>query len=322
MNQLYRALHMPLGRLIKKIIGYEEIYTVAVRKADNSTTCLLNNTEKAFVPLPYLKDFWYADPFLMRWKGRDYLLVEAFDQKEEKGVIAVSEIGAALKGDTFQTVISEDYHLSFPMVFEWNGEMYMIPETGNNRSLNLYKKGDSPYEWKLVAEKELEYPLVDVIVMEKTSDSLILLGSEVSDENGLLVTYSWCKLVKTDKDSYILQENYNHQEKRTFNLKDRNAGLPYMYHDKWYLVTQESSEIDYGVYLNFREMKEKKGEISSESTFHFGPKDVKIEGIDSKKIIGIHTFNSCGDYEVIDARYLKYTGKSIFKRIMRKMRKR
>ena len=322
MNQLYRALHMPLGRLIKKIIGFEEIYTVAVRKADNSTICLLNDTEKAFVPVPYAKDFWYADPFLMRWNDRDYLLVEAFDQKEEKGVIAVAEIEAALKGDGFQTVISEDYHLSFPMVFEWNDEMYMIPETGNNRSLNLYKMGDSPYEWKLVAEKELEYPLVDVVVMDKTPNELILLGSEVSDENGLLVTYSWCKLVKVDENSYLLQENDNQQRKEIFNLKDRNAGLPYMYHDKWYLVTQESSEIDYGVCLNFRKMNEKKGEISSESIFRFEPKDVKIEGINPEKIIGIHTYNRSPDYEVIDARYLKYTGKSILKRIMRKMNKR
>ena len=148
------------------------------------------------------------------------------------------------------------------------------------------------------------------------------MGSEVSDENGLLVTYSWCKLVKVDENSYLLQENDNQQRKEIFNLKDRNAGLPYMYHDKWYLVTQESSEIDYGVCLNFREIKEKKGGISGESTFSFGPKDVEIKGIDSEKIIGMHSFNRCGDYEVIDARYLKYTGKSIFKRIMRKMRKR
>ena len=31
MNQLYRALHMPPGRLLRKLTGEKEIYTIAVR---------------------------------------------------------------------------------------------------------------------------------------------------------------------------------------------------------------------------------------------------------------------------------------------------
>ena len=32
MNQIYRALHMPPKRLIKKLSGQKEIYTIAVRR--------------------------------------------------------------------------------------------------------------------------------------------------------------------------------------------------------------------------------------------------------------------------------------------------
>ena len=31
MNQLYRALHMPPARLFKKLTGWKEIYTIALR---------------------------------------------------------------------------------------------------------------------------------------------------------------------------------------------------------------------------------------------------------------------------------------------------
>ena len=31
MNQLYRALHMPPARLVKKLAGWKEIYTIALR---------------------------------------------------------------------------------------------------------------------------------------------------------------------------------------------------------------------------------------------------------------------------------------------------
>ena len=41
------------------------------------------------------------------------------------------------------TVLKEDFHLSFPNVFEDNGEYYMIPETGADGSIRLYKATDS-----------------------------------------------------------------------------------------------------------------------------------------------------------------------------------
>ena len=45
MNQIYRALHMPPKRLIKKLSGQKEIYTIAVRRAPKG---------EGFYPLPAL----------------------------------------------------------------------------------------------------------------------------------------------------------------------------------------------------------------------------------------------------------------------------
>ena len=39
MNQIYRALHMPPKRLIKKLSGQKEIYTIAVRRAPKGEGC-------------------------------------------------------------------------------------------------------------------------------------------------------------------------------------------------------------------------------------------------------------------------------------------
>ena len=39
MNQFYRALHMPPKRLLRKVMGEKEIYTIAVRP--RPTACLL-----------------------------------------------------------------------------------------------------------------------------------------------------------------------------------------------------------------------------------------------------------------------------------------
>ena len=55
MNQIYRALHMPPKRLIKKLSGQKEIYTIAVRRAPKGEGCdpLPALGEEPYTPLPY-----------------------------------------------------------------------------------------------------------------------------------------------------------------------------------------------------------------------------------------------------------------------------
>ena len=50
MNQLYRALHMPPARLAKKLAGWKEVYTIAVRPVP---------AEPGHEPLPALGDHLY-----------------------------------------------------------------------------------------------------------------------------------------------------------------------------------------------------------------------------------------------------------------------
>ena len=54
MNQIYRALHMPPKRLIKKLSGQKEIYTIAVRRAPKGEGCdpLPALGEEPYTPLP------------------------------------------------------------------------------------------------------------------------------------------------------------------------------------------------------------------------------------------------------------------------------
>ena len=66
MNQIYRALHMPPKRLIKKLSGQKEIYTIAVRRAPKGEGCepLPDLGEEPYTPLPYTPGTWYPDPLL------------------------------------------------------------------------------------------------------------------------------------------------------------------------------------------------------------------------------------------------------------------
>ena len=45
-------------------------------------------------------------------------------------------------------ILEKDYHLSYPFVFEDNNEIFMIPESKENKTIDLYKCIDFPYKWK------------------------------------------------------------------------------------------------------------------------------------------------------------------------------
>jgi hypothetical protein len=92
---------------------------------------------------------FYADPFLHRANDRTFLFVEEYPYADRRGVISVAEVA----GDRLLTapipVLKRPYHLSYPFVFAHDGEFYMIPETGENRSVELYRAVEFPWKWEL-----------------------------------------------------------------------------------------------------------------------------------------------------------------------------
>jgi hypothetical protein len=93
---------------------------------------------------------YYADPFLLRRGGRTFLFVEEYVHAERKGSIAMAEVIGGRLASTPVRVLSRPYHLSYPHVFEADGEVLMIPETGGNRTLELYRATEFPAKWELV----------------------------------------------------------------------------------------------------------------------------------------------------------------------------
>jgi len=92
-----------------------------------------------------------ADPFMVRRDGVWYLFFEVLNQATDRG-----EIGLATSRDGFvwtyqQIVLAEPFHLSYPYVFEWRGEYYMIPETLGARAVRLYRAETFPARWACVA---------------------------------------------------------------------------------------------------------------------------------------------------------------------------
>jgi hypothetical protein len=91
----------------------------------------------------------YADPFLIKKDGASYLFFEQYQEDRPKGVIACLPLNGDGKIAQPRTVLETDYHLSYPFVFEWEGDFYLIPETGARRTVELYRAVEFPYRWSL-----------------------------------------------------------------------------------------------------------------------------------------------------------------------------
>ncbi|MEX0804153.1 MAG: hypothetical protein WD688_12690 [Candidatus Binatia bacterium] len=92
-----------------------------------------------------------ADPFMLKVDGTWHMFFEVMNRQANKG-----EIGLAISQDAFQwsyqqIVLREPFHLSYPYVFEWENEYYMIPESYRAKSVRLYKAVDFPAQWSFVS---------------------------------------------------------------------------------------------------------------------------------------------------------------------------
>ena len=92
-----------------------------------------------------------ADPFLLRRDGQLYLFFEVMNGDSDRGEIAYATSADGLTWQYGAVVLREPFHLSYPQVFEWQGSVYMIPETRQANSIRLYRADNFPAGWQFVA---------------------------------------------------------------------------------------------------------------------------------------------------------------------------
>jgi hypothetical protein len=93
---------------------------------------------------------FYADPCLIKKDSTHYIFFEDYDLKTRKGTVACTTIQNSMAVSKPEVVLERHHHLSYPFVFDWQGELYMIPETCASRSVELYCAREFPRGWELV----------------------------------------------------------------------------------------------------------------------------------------------------------------------------
>lgn len=93
---------------------------------------------------------YVADPFLVRNEDGWVMLFEVFNRENWRGEIgfATSRDGCAWRYGGI--VLCEPFHLSYPYVVQVDGEYFMIPESGADKTVRLYHAKEFPQRWEYV----------------------------------------------------------------------------------------------------------------------------------------------------------------------------
>jgi hypothetical protein len=107
-----------------------------------------NNSFYRFNHLTPPKDKFWADPFPVKFEGKYFVFFEEYLYKDNKAHISVMEVNKSGPSEPVP-VLKRDYHLSYPFMLEWQNRHFMIPETGRNKTVEVYACESFPGDWKL-----------------------------------------------------------------------------------------------------------------------------------------------------------------------------
>ena len=112
--------------------------------------------------LPPMGSFRFlADPFGWWRDGKLHVFVETYDYRVRVGAIEVLTYAADRTLLDRQWALREPWHLSYPIVWEGEGETWMLPEAHRSGGLTLYRAVDFPTRWEAACRIDLDHVAVD-----------------------------------------------------------------------------------------------------------------------------------------------------------------
>ncbi len=146
------SLAAAAGRRLRGLVAHEGHWRIGVRAllpGEPACDRLDWRSDDHWRWAPDDRKRYYADPFLFEENGVTYVFCEEYPYATQKGVISAFALGATGASGAARVVLERPYHLSYPVVFRHGGQIWMMPESSGNRTLELYRADPFPFHWTL-----------------------------------------------------------------------------------------------------------------------------------------------------------------------------
>ncbi|HEX8992194.1 MAG TPA: hypothetical protein VF784_11005 [Anaerolineales bacterium] len=117
-------------------------------------------------PLIPPKDRYWGDPFVVHRGECYYVFIEEKPYAMRLGRIACLTLDRQGSLLSQQVVLERPYHLSYPFLFEHGGELFMIPESAAQRTVELYRCTHFPDRWEFAKNLLTDIYAVDTTHLE------------------------------------------------------------------------------------------------------------------------------------------------------------
>lgn len=253
------------------------------------------------------KDRWFADPYLLEVTDKQIVvLVEEFCYKIRKGRIAklvVSRPDYVLQD--MKIVLELPTHLSFPVIYEKDGQVYVMPENSKSGGINIYRYNAEKERLDLVHEVG-HLPLTDATIVKFHSDEEFVFSTKLPNPNG-----NELEIYPFDSDSMKMDEKSLARIRFSSNIA-RNAGNAFYVGKQMYRPAQDCNQC-YGNGLNIQQV-DRVGdtiELTTVAEFH---SDNPNYGL------GYHTFNMKNGLIVVDGHRLRFPRMVKFLHVLSKLK--
>lgn len=268
------------------------VWQIAIRKRDDNLLFENDGISKPFILIKNTIRYWCADPFLIDYRDKKYLFFELYDRLKRKGAIGYREIKNE-KISKIYKAYETTAHLSYPFIFEKDGNLFIIPESNNlNKLILLQLKPNSKrlrFECKGVLLDNIA--LADA-TFTQINNEYIMFATPVTDGDNS----SKLNLYRLKDSKWVL---YGENPVINNKANARMAGKIINRNDKMIRCSQNCS-VTYGGGVNFSYVDCEAGQFNESLFLSLGADDIKL----NSKIHydGIHTYNYDDMFEVIDVK--------------------
>ena len=109
--------------------------------------------------------FW-ADPHAIYRDGKYFIFFEDYSFKDRKGSISLITIDEGGQWRFEGKVLDRPYHLAYPFVFEWENDVYLIPDSNSNQTVEVYRCKQFPDKWEFQKVLMSNIKLMDATLHE------------------------------------------------------------------------------------------------------------------------------------------------------------
>ena len=222
--------HAPVDR--------ESIWSIAVATVD--TPFELNEEVASLPPSITSADVtdvqarFVADPFMVRHEGRWVMFFEVLNDATDQGDIGYATSCDGKEWNYQRIVLDEPFHLSYPSVFEYDGEFYMVPESEAADSVRLYRATAFPSEWEYERTLIVGADLADPTIIQHDGGWFMFVGKpDTHDQLRLFVSNDLAGVWDEHPSSPLVERNPR---------VSRPAGAVIVADGKIYRLAQDCSE--------------------------------------------------------------------------------